>query len=61
MVNNVKPGYVNPLTMKGSNKNGQTKPLYIRGNTDSRKEEKVLRSEKTIYSKFSAAYERNFW
>ena len=27
MINNVKPGYVNPLTMIGSSKNKQTKPL----------------------------------
>ena len=31
MINNVKPGYVNPLTMVGSSKNKQAKPLYLEG------------------------------
>lgn len=31
MINNVKPGYVNPLTMVGSGKNKQTKPIYLEG------------------------------
>ena len=61
MVNNVKPGYVNPLTMMGSNKNGQTKPLYSEGIQTPEKRKKILRSQKTIHSKFSVTYERNFW
>ena len=31
MISNVKPGYVNPLTMVGSSKNKQAKPLYLEG------------------------------
>lgn len=46
MVNNVKPGYVNPLTMMGSNKNGQTKPLYLEGIQTAEKRKKSLEAKK---------------
>lgn len=46
MVNNVKPGYVNPLTMMGSNKNGQTKPLYSEGIQTPEKRKKFLEAKK---------------
>ncbi len=46
MVNNVKPGYVNPLTMMGSNKNGQTKPLYSEGIQTAEKRKKSLEAKK---------------
>ncbi len=46
MVNNVKPGYVNPLTMMGINKNGQTKPLYLEGIQTAEKRKKSLEAKK---------------
>ncbi len=46
MVNNVKPGYVNPLTMMRSNKNGQTKPLYSEGIQTAEKRKKSLEAKK---------------
>ena len=46
MINNVKPGYVNPLTMIGSSKNKQTKPLYLGGIETAEKRKKSLEAEK---------------
>ena len=46
MVNNVKPGYGNPLTMMRSNKNGQTKPLYSEGIQTAEKRKKSLEAKK---------------
>ena len=46
MINNVKPGYVNPLTMVGSGKNKQTKPIYLEGIETAEKRKKSLEAEK---------------
>lgn len=46
MINNVKPGYVNPLTMVGSNKNKQAKPLYLEGIETAEKRKRSLEAEK---------------
>ena len=46
MINNVKPGYVNPLTMGGSGKNKQTKPIYLEGIETAEKRKKSLEAEK---------------
>lgn len=46
MVNNVKPGYVNPLTMMGSSRNGQTKPLYSEGIQTAEKRKQSLEAKK---------------
>ena len=46
MINNVKPGYVNPLTMVGSSKNKQAKPLYLEGIETAEKRKRSLEAEK---------------
>ena len=46
MISNVKPGYVNPLTMVGSSKNKQAKPLYLEGIETAEKRKRSLESEK---------------
>lgn len=46
MINNVKPGYVNPLTMVGSSKNKQAKPLYLEGIETAEKRKRSLETEK---------------
>ena len=46
MINNVNPGYVNPLTMVGSSKNKQAKPLYLEGIETAEKRKRSLESEK---------------
>ena len=46
MINNVKPGYVNPLTMLGNSKNKQAKPLYLEGIETAEKRKRSLEAEK---------------
>lgn len=46
MVNNVKPGYVNPLTMMKSGKNRQAKSFYPTGAQTAEKRKKSLEAEK---------------
>lgn len=56
MINNIRPNYINPLTMMKNNK--QAKPLSL-----DKAEEKIksFRIRKTIDTKFIIINERNFW
>ena len=46
MLNNVKPSYVNPLTMMKSDKNRQVKPFYPDGIQTAKKRKRSLEAEK---------------
>lgn len=46
MLNNVKPSYVNPLTMTKSDKNRQVKPFYPDGIQTAKKRKRSLEAEK---------------
>lgn len=46
MVNNVKPGYVNPLTMMGGGKDKQKNLFHTKGSQTAEKKQRALEAEK---------------